>query len=108
MDIVLAIQKARPNSQFTVGQTYDSLVWLDSSSKPTEAEVNAAWNLIKDDVAWNPVRAKRNDLLAKSDWTQLSDSSANKVAWANYRQKLRDIPQDFDKPEDVIWPTKPE
>lgn len=57
---------------------------------------------------WESVRGIRDQLLSKSDWTQLSDSSADKSAWAVYRHALRDIPQNFSKPEDVIWPDKPE
>lgn len=37
---------------------------------------------------------KRNRLLAESDWTQLPDSplpDAGRAAWADYRQRLRDM-----------------
>lgn len=40
------------------------------------------------------IRNQRNDLLAKSDWTQLSDApltEEKRVQWAAYRQALRDI-----------------
>jgi len=57
---------------------------------------------------WDQIRIQRNGLLFSSDWTQLSDSIVDSSAWAIYRQKLRDIPQDFSKPEDVVWPTQPE
>ena len=53
------------------------------------------------------VRKERDKLLAETDWTQLADSSADKVAWATYRQALRDLPQTYANVEDVIWPTKP-
>ena len=39
------------------------------------------------------VRAKRDQLLKDSDWTQLPDSPADKEAWATYRQALRDLPE---------------
>jgi len=35
--------------------------------------------------------ALRNKLLQESDWTQLTDSPADKAEWAVYRQALRDI-----------------
>ncbi len=38
------------------------------------------------------VRAERNKLLTKSDWTQLVDSPVDKATWATYRQGLRDLP----------------
>ena len=55
------------------------------------------------------IRAQRNQLLKESDWVMFSDVNVtNKQAWLNYRQALRDVPQNFTNFEDVIWPTKPE
>lgn len=54
------------------------------------------------------VRTERNARLQESDWTQVSDSQVDKQAWATYRQALRDITQQTDFPESVIWPTQPE
>ena len=56
---------------------------------------------------WNKIRSKRDSLLSLSDWTQLEDSKENKESWAMYRQQLRDIPQTFSTPQDVIWPVPP-
>lgn len=59
-------------------------------------------------VTWDEIRAHRNALLAASDWTQLPDVPlANKEAWAQYRQALRDIPQQFSDPANVVWPVPP-
>ena len=57
---------------------------------------------------WN--RAKRNQLLADSDWTQMNDSPLTnelKTAWATYRQSLRDITADESWP-DVTFPDTPQ
>jgi hypothetical protein len=54
------------------------------------------------------VRAERNEKLVHCDWTQLSDTSANSVLWANYRQQLRDIPLQEGFPWDVNWPDSPQ
>lgn len=54
------------------------------------------------------VRAERNGLLTSTDWTQVDDTSANKTAWATYRQVLRDVPQQEGFPWSVTWPTQPE
>ena len=55
------------------------------------------------------VRRKRNELLKESDWVGLTDVNIpNKDAWLDYRQLLRDVPQNFSTPEEVIWPNKPE
>lgn len=56
------------------------------------------------------LRSRRNMLLALSDWTQLPDAPLEKFekeAWANYRQKLRDIPQVTDDFDSIDWPIKP-
>jgi len=58
-------------------------------------------------VTWDNIRVKRDALLAKCDYTQISDWTGDKQAWATYRQQLRDIPQQFSNPEDVVWPTPP-
>ena len=59
---------------------------------------------------WVAIRAIRNDLLQKSDWTQIPDVPIQKDrydAWKVYRQALRDIPQISTKPDDVRWPEIP-
>jgi hypothetical protein len=60
---------------------------------------------------WNMVRQKRDKLLAETDWTQSNDSplsATSKIAWKEYRTKLRNIPADFSDPRTVVWPTKPQ
>ena len=59
------------------------------------------------------VRARRDTLLQKSDWTQYSDalSAEKKAEWVAYRQALRDVPQNIDytinHPLDVPMPLAP-
>jgi hypothetical protein len=66
------------------------------------------WRVVQlpQDQAVVNVRAKRNQLLADSDWTQLADSTVNKAAWATYRQALRDLPQASGFPN-VKFPQSP-
>ena len=57
------------------------------------------------------VRAQRNSLLDLCDWTQLPDApltAEQKQAWAEYRQALRDVPEQTGFPENVVWPSTPE
>ncbi len=59
-------------------------------------------------ITWDFIRVKRNSLLKGSDYTQLPDfPPAKKTEWATYRQILRDIPQTYTTPAEVIWPTPP-
>ena len=53
------------------------------------------------------VRADRNGRLAATDWTQIADSTADKPAWAAYRQALRDVPSQAGFPQSVTWPQEP-
>ena len=52
-------------------------------------------------------RAKRNTLLAASDWTQVIDAPVNQAAWATYRQALRDITSQAGFPTTIDWPVEP-
>jgi hypothetical protein len=73
----------------------------------TDAEEEAAYKASKDaDQAAN-VRTSRNDLLTKCDWTQIADSTADKPAWAIYRQALRDVTVQEGFPWNVTWPVEP-
>lgn len=53
------------------------------------------------------IRSRRNLRLAECDWTQVADAPVDQVAWASYRQALRDIPEQAGFPHDVAWPAKP-
>lgn len=50
----------------------------------------------------------RNAELALCDWTQIADSTANKTAWATYRQALRDLPSQNADPKKIVFPARPE
>jgi hypothetical protein len=57
-------------------------------------------------ITWADIRSKRNGLLAATDWWAVSDRAMSASETA-YRQALRDVPQNFASPADVVWPTKP-
>jgi hypothetical protein len=74
--------------------------WEQTDSSQTEIN-----NRI--DIKWEEVREIRNQLLAETDWTQLSDIPQNtKDIWTTYRQNLRDITNQTN-PFDIVWPIKP-
>jgi len=81
---------------------------------PTEIVETQKWRAkTQDDIAHEAaeqgrvVRAERNARLAASDWTQLADAPINSVAWANYRQALRDVPAQTGFPWQITWPVPP-
>lgn len=63
-------------------------------------------NALNDDIKLG-IRLWRNKELAASDWTQLPDSTADKAAWAAYRQELRDLPAQNDDPKLIVFPEPP-
>jgi len=67
----------------------------------------AAWDAGANDRKATEVRAERSVKLAETDWTQIADSTANKEAWATYRQALRDVPAQEGFPWTIIWPVQP-
>ncbi len=87
------------DNPFPVGSTYEGVVVHSVSSvvddTPTDEEVYAA-------------RQERNSLLAASDWTQVADAPVDKVAWAAYRQELRDVTSQETFPSEVTWPVAPQ
>jgi len=89
-----------------------TLRWDESNAdpKPDAATLDAAWPAVRDARAWAQVRAERDRLLADCDWTQMPDApltASVKQAWADYRQTLRDIPQEQDDPDSIVWPETP-
>jgi len=55
---------------------------------------------------WAGIRGERDALLKSTDWWAVSDRAMSAEETA-YRQALRDVPQNFASPADVVWPTKP-
>ena len=67
----------------------------------------AAWDAGANDRKAAQVRAERNAKLAATDWTQITDSTADKAAWATYRQALRDVTAQAGFPWTITWPDAP-
>ena len=61
------------------------------------------------DVSWELIRSKRNQALAESDWRALKDVTLPNP-WKEYRQALRDLPQDHAEANDAAdnWPVMPD
>jgi hypothetical protein len=74
-----------------------------------EAEFDAAetaWIADANNRKAEKERAKRNELLADTDWRASSDLTLS-TEWAAYRQALRDVPAQAGFPNTITWPTKP-
>jgi hypothetical protein len=59
------------------------------------------------DYLFERIRNWRNTELTACDWTQVADSTADKTAWATYRQALRDLPASNKDPKKIKFPSRP-
>ena len=78
-----------------------------TDGETTAAEQETAYKATKDAEKATAVRNSRTEKLKDSDWTQIADSTADKTAWATYRQALRDITAQSGFPWTVTWPDAP-
>ena len=57
----------------------------------------------------NELRAKRDALLAETDWVAGTDvPQALKDTWMEYRQALRDLTNTYSSLEEAVFPPKPQ
>lgn len=83
--------------------------WDGEVLRRTEEEIEAERAILSLPTA-NEVRAQRDKLLAKTDWTQVLDASISaksREAFRVYRQALRDITEQEGFPAAVVWPEMP-
>ena len=61
------------------------------------------------DATWEEIRDQRDKELKDSDWRALKDVTLPNP-WKEYRQALRDLPQDHNEANDAAdnWPESPE
>ena len=87
-----ALFSLKPNKDFIWrGTDYSGLEWLDSSTKPTESEIDAELKRLTDAEPMRLLRVERDRLLTACDWRASSDLTLS-TAWKTYRQSLRDLP----------------
>jgi len=88
---------------------------LDPDGKSFSPKQYVSSHFVGDDTAkdariladkWANVRLERNRKLAETDYLALSDSTLSNDM-KNYRESLRDVPEDNADPDDISWPAKP-
>jgi hypothetical protein len=89
------------------GKWYTKYILGPVFTGDTAAADEAEYKAMKDAEQAKSVRDSRNTKLTDCDWTQIADSTADKTAWATYRQALRDVPSQAGFPWTVTWPTQP-
>ena len=104
-----------PGTQWTLdGDSYEGLDWLESTPKPTQAELDALWIPTQeaDSIAAN--KATASSLLAGTDWTTIADISlptanprlSNQDQFIAYRQVIRQIAV-YPPAGEIVWATPP-
>ena len=110
--IIKAIQKINPTAQVSVsGDDINTIVWENGTPPIPKEQILAIIPQVELDMALDNLRAKRNKLLADSDYIVLADSPVNdKANWLTYRQALRDLTEGLSTVEQVnsvVFPAKP-
>src|SRR6056300_498739 len=107
-----AILKINPNAEVTVyGNDINTceFVWHNGTTPIPKADIQAQFTAVKFDMAMEDLRAKRNKLLADTDYLALSDNTLS-TEMTTYRQALRDITNGIttvEQANNITWPTKP-
>ena len=70
-------------------------------------QFNAAFPDATNEQKWDQIRLWRNAELTASDWTMHTDTPTDKVAWATYRQELRDLPAQGGSADKATIPSAP-
>jgi len=94
-----------PEIWFTIEETtaFESMGWQEVE----EMFENFTWTEARK-LSW--VKKWRDSMLMWSDWTALQDNSLSdddRNAWFQFRQLLRDIPQQGVPVEELVIPTPP-
>ena len=102
-----AILKINPNAKVTIRG--DNIEWLDGTTPISQSDIEAQYPAVDLDKALDDLRAKRDKLLAETDYLALSDQTLS-TEMSTYRQALRDITNGIttvEQANNVTWPTKP-
>jgi len=94
------------SSNYVIEENVVREVIVTRDRSEEEIEEEAAREL---EMAWSQVRSQRDEKLKNSDlfvlidrWELLTEERKQEIRV--YRQTLRDVPQSFETPEDVVWP----
>ena len=110
--ILDAILKINPNAKVVVkGKDINTceIEWHQGTTPISKADIEAQIPVVEFDMAMEDLRAKRNRLLAETDFYGASDMTMSSEM-TTYRQQLRDLTNGLTTVayvEAVVFPTKP-
>ena len=105
-----AILKINPKAQISINDNdINQITWHNGTPPISAEQILAIIPQVELDIAMETLRAKRNKLIAETDYLALSDNTLSE-AMSTYRQALRDITNGIttiEQANSVTWPTKP-
>jgi hypothetical protein len=108
--IIDAILKINPNAQASVNaEDINQINWLNGTTPIPKQQILDMLPQVELDMALDNLRAKRNKLIAETDYLALSDNTLS-ANMSTYRQALRDITNGLttiEQVNNVTWPIKP-
>jgi hypothetical protein len=108
--IIEAILKINPTAQVSVNaDDINQITWHNGTPPIPKEQILAIIPQVELDIAMETLRAKRNKLLADTDYLALADNTMTEEV-RTYRQVLRDITEGLttkEQVEAVVFPTKP-
>ena len=111
------VLRGEPTNADEFGAMFRKVTGEDANGIAIESDNSADWGITWSQVetkqseltAAEPLkalRAERDRLIAATDWWASSDLTMTSAQTA-YRQALRDITEDYNSLDDVVWPDKP-
>jgi hypothetical protein len=95
------------------GNSYEGLTWLDSTTKPTQAELDALAIPTQETVAKQSCKKQASELLYETDWTTIPDVAdsantpylTNQTEFITWRSQIRALA--INPVVDPVFPPKP-
>ena len=108
--VIKAILKINTKAEVSVSDNdIDTIVWENGTTPISKTDIEAQLPTVELEIALEDLRAKRNKLLADTDYLALSDNTLSSDM-TTYRTALRDLTNGLDtvdKVNNVTYPTKP-
>ena len=109
-----ALWLLRPGEEWAwSSEEYSGLTWMDSTDKPSEADITTKYNQLVAAEPMTELRRQRDRKLLACDWRASSDLTLTD-AWKAYRTALRNMPATSSSPTltngvlgNITWPDIP-